>query len=97
MDDNGDLLVETERGVGLVLDRDLENVVPALADEQGNPLPEDDLDEITTRLQQGELEPLWLKYADVNVSISPIRAHEVARRFRFVAAPSPASGEQACA
>jgi hypothetical protein len=97
MDDNGDLLVETERGVGLVLDRDLENVVPALADEQGNPLPEDDLDEITTRLQEGELEPLWLKYADVNVSISPIRAHEVARRFRFVAAPSPASGEQACA
>jgi hypothetical protein len=96
MDDNGDLLVETEHGLGLVLDRDLENVVPALTDEHGNPLPEDDLDEITERLQQGRQAPLWLKYADANVSVTPIRANEVARRFDFVTTPSPAAGEAAC-
>lgn len=96
MDENGDLLVQTEHGAGLVLDRDLENVVSALTDEHGNALPEDDLDPITERLQQGEQPAVYFSYAGANVSLAPIRANEVAQRFDFVPAPSPAAGEAAC-
>jgi Protein of unknown function (DUF2946) len=97
MDENGDLLVQSEHGVGIVLDRDLENVVPALNDANGKSLSEDDLEAMTERLQGGSEVALWLEYAQANVKVAPIRASDVARRFDFVAVPAPAAGDAACA
>lgn len=87
IDDSGAVLLESELGVGLVDDRDLDRIVPFLIDANGTPLPEQALDDVMELLQQGRQAPVWLKVGESNVKVQPIRAHEVASRFRFVAAP----------
>jgi hypothetical protein len=97
MDENGDLLVATEHGVGVVLDRDLESVLPAFVDFSGSPFPEDDLERMTEALQSGKDAPVWVRYGDASVSVAPIRSTDVGARFDFVATPVAAAGEAACA
>jgi hypothetical protein len=92
MDENSELLVATEHGIGIVLDRDLESVVPALVDETGTPLSEDDLERIVDRFQNGHEALLWVRYRDANVKVEAIRSTDVPRRFDFVATPGAAAG-----
>jgi hypothetical protein len=87
MDENADLLVSTEHGIGVVLDRDLESVVPALVDADGRALSDDALEQATEALQSGHEAPAWIRYGDVNVKVQTIRSEEVPARFGFVAAP----------
>jgi hypothetical protein len=93
MDENSELLVATEHGIGIVLDRDLESVVPALVDGTGTPLSEDDLERIVERFQSGHEALLWVRYGDANVKVEAIRSSDVPRRFGFVATPGAAAGE----
>jgi hypothetical protein len=95
MDENGDLLVATEHGIGVVADRDLESLPPALVDAQGAPLSEDDLERVAEALQSGHEAPVWVKYGNTNVRVGSMRSSDVARRFGFVASPAPAAGETA--
>jgi hypothetical protein len=97
MDENGDLLVSTEHGIGVVLDRDLESVVPACVDRAGAPLSEDDLERATERLSGGGEAQVWLKYDGATIRVEPIRSADVPQRFDFIATPSAAAGEAACA
>jgi Protein of unknown function (DUF2946) len=97
MDENSDLLVATEHGIGVVRDRDLENVVPALVDADGTPLSEDDLERIVERLQGGQEAAVWVRYRDANVKVEAMHSTDVPRRFDFVATPSAAAGEAASA
>ncbi len=90
MDENSELLVATEHGVGVVLDRDLESVVPALVDEGGTPFSEDDLERIVEGFQSGHEALLWVRYGDANVKVEAIRSTDVPQRFDFVATPSAA-------
>jgi len=53
LDEAGALLVETERGAGLIHDRDLEIVLPAFTGAKGALLDEDELDLRMERVQQG--------------------------------------------
>ena len=87
IDETGALLIETEHGVGLVHDRDLEVTLPALVDADGSPLDEDALDEATTLLQQGKTARAWLTLGASNVQLEPVRSEDVPRRFGFVARP----------
>ena len=89
LDDAGALLLETEMGIGVLLDRDLPAVLERLADDRGLAV-ERRLEEIA----QGAEAQLILHGRTLGVS--SIRAVEVPRRFGFVARPAPRAGEPEC-
>ena len=93
IDENGSLLVESEHGVGIVHDKDLEVTLPSLVDEDGTPLTEEALEEAMAQLQQGECAAIWITLGATNVQVEPARAAEVPQRFGFVA--HPGESEQA--
>jgi hypothetical protein len=88
MDEQGTLLLETEHGIGVVHDHDLEQVLPSLIDANGGALPEATLEEVVALLQDGRDAPAWLNIGDANVKLKPLRSTQVSERFGFV--PHPA-------
>ena len=88
MDEHGALVVETEHGVGVVHDHDLDTLLPAMIDANGTPLPEETLDEVMALLEAGREAPVWLKFGDANVQVRPLRSDEVPERFGFDAHPA---------
>ena len=96
LDECGTMLLETEHGIGTVHDRDLDLVLPHLADRTGNPLTEDQLDELMERAQRGNDVPLWLKFREGSVRIGAIASREIPGRFGFIARPLPPAGEEVC-
>lgn len=95
MDEAGALLLETEHGIGLVHDRDIDRLCPYLIDANGNPLDEAVLENLMEALQRQEDVPLWLRVRETNARIAPIRSGEVPQRFAFVAHPQPPAEEGA--
>jgi len=90
MDENGALLLETEQGIGVLHDHDLDAALAAFVDADGNAPPEELLDETFALVQaQGEA-PMWLSFGQSKVKVGSIRSAEVPQRFGFVAQPSPA-------
>ena len=96
LDENGTLLIETEHGIGTVHDRDLDLVLPHLADGTGNPPTEDRLNDLMERAQRSNDVPLWLKFREGRVRIGAIASREISGRFGFVARPLPPAGEEVC-
>jgi hypothetical protein len=96
IDEHGSLLFASEHGIGNVHDRDLERLLPALIDVNGNPLPETVLDELMELAQQGKPVPMWLKHRDSSLKIEPVASRDVPRLFGFVALPDPPAGEEVC-
>ncbi|MGZ8156185.1 MAG: DUF2946 family protein [Burkholderiales bacterium] len=96
IDENGEMLVESEHGVGIVFDRDLEAVLAALTDASGEPLSEESLESATEIIQRGGEAAVWLKYREMNVKVESVRSTDVPRRFGFVATPAPRADEAAC-
>ena len=88
IDETGALLIATEQGIGLVDDRDLERLLSAFIDANGNALPETALDELMQLLQEGRSAPVWLKFGEANVKIEALRSAEAPARFGFDAAPA---------
>jgi hypothetical protein len=93
LDENGSLLVETEHGIGLVHDSDLELVLGCFADASGAPLDERGLEEALARIQSGRAAPLRLALAGASVEVEPIRSAHVPERFAFVREPAPPADE----
>jgi hypothetical protein len=96
LDENGVLLLETEHGIGLVHDRDLDRLFPFLIDANGNPLDENVLAAVMEELQQQRAAPLWLKFREMNIRIEPVRSGSVPERFGFVARPVQPAGQEEC-
>jgi hypothetical protein len=90
VDDAGALLLETEMGVGVLLDRDLPAFIERLADPNGG-APERLLEEAA----RGREARATLMGGSVRVA--PIRGAEVPARFGFVQRPAPPAGEPDCA
>jgi hypothetical protein len=88
IDEQGAMLLETEHGIGLVDDRDLDAMLTALIDANGTALDEDVLDAAMSQFQNGEEAPLWLKLGESNVKVRAIRAADVPARFGFDARPA---------
>ena len=82
VDDSGALLVETEMGIGVLLDRDL----PALVERLSERLLE----------SVGRGEEARAALLGKSVRIAPIRVAEVPGRFGFVQRPAPRAGEPDC-
>ncbi|HSB48444.1 MAG TPA: DUF2946 family protein [Burkholderiales bacterium] len=96
IDETGAALLETEHGIGLIDDRDLDRLLPHLTDGGGAALPEDALETRMSRLQQGLEAPLWLNFRGSGMRVLPIRSETVARRFGFRPRPEPPAGEEVC-
>jgi hypothetical protein len=96
LDERGAVLLDTELGIGVLHDRDLERLLPHLTDGAGAVLPEDALEARMSRLQEGLEAPLWLRFHAAGVRVQPIRSEAVARRFGFRPRPEPPAGEEVC-
>jgi hypothetical protein len=96
IDEKGAALLETEHGMGVVHDRDLDRLLPHLTDAAGAALAEDALDELMDRVQQGREAPLWLRFRGAGVRVLPIQSETVSQRFGFCARPEPPVGEEVC-
>jgi len=93
IDESGALLIDSEHGVGVIHDSDLEMTLPSLVDQDGVALADDPLEGAMVLLQGGRRASIWLALGSSNVQVEPIRAAAVPARFRFNPRPEPASKE----
>ena len=91
IDDAGMLVVETELGPGVLLDRDLPTLLDRIETASG-PASEESLAALTA----GALPDLTLDLGLRRIPLSAIVAAEVPARFGFDADPRPAPGEPEC-
>ena len=91
LDEAGALLLKTELGIGVVLDRDLPAVLELMTDEYGRP-PEPLLESLVREI--GARGKVMLRGADLPVA--SVRAADIPRRFGFVRQPVPRPGEPEC-
>ncbi len=94
IDEEGALLLQSEHGLGVLHDRDLDSALPALLDANGTPLPEDALENLMSLLQHGAEAPVWLKLGEQNVKVDSIRSSEVPARFGYTPKPAEPSSQQ---
>ena len=87
VDDAGALLLETEIGIGVLLDRDLAGFLERLADGQG-------LERLLEEVARGAAAKAMLQ--GKMVPIASIRSADIPARFGFVARPAPRAGEPEC-
>jgi Protein of unknown function (DUF2946) len=95
-DENATLIVETECGVGLIHDRDLEYIMPAFADTRGNRLSDDALDQSLESMRPGQESRLCIDYHDARVPVELVHSREVPSRFGFDPCPVPPEGGPEC-
>lgn len=84
LDENGALLMSFERGMGVVLDRDLDVITESVRDSVGARL---DGERMIERVSAGESVDILI--LDTKVRLAGIAADEVPRRFGFVRQPMP--------
>ncbi len=89
LDDAGALLLETELGIGVVLDRDLAAVLERMTDSRGA-----GAERLIESISQG-VEAEVLLQGKIT-PMSAIRSADVPGRFGFVSRPSPRPGEPEC-
>jgi hypothetical protein len=92
VDDGGMLLLETEHGPGVVLDRDLAALLERIMVADGKRAE----DESIESLASGKGPALVLKLGKRRVPLGSINAADVADRFGFDPAPKPAPGQSEC-
>jgi hypothetical protein len=91
LDDAGHLLVETDLGLGVVLDRDLPAIEERLVDAQGLPLDEQALEALLDGSGAGHLD-----WSGDRIAVRRIASAAIADCFGFDPAPRPAPGEPEC-
>jgi hypothetical protein len=95
VDETGQLLLNTDLGIGLIHDADLESLVPRFILE-GKQAGETALDAALDALQAGNGVALELDLDTARVSVQPVRSADVPARFRFVARPVQPAGQEEC-
>ena len=88
LDDAGALLLETEIGIGVLLDRDLSAFLERFTDVRGP------LERLLEEVAQGAEARAMLHGKSVRVARA--RSADVPRRFGFVQRPAPRAGEPEC-
>jgi hypothetical protein len=95
MDERGDILLETELGIGLIVDRDLPLTLERLQRASGEAADDAVLDLLASNSATGD-PGLLLDLCGHRFPLRHIRSSEVATRFRFDPEPRPAPGEPEC-
>ena len=84
IDEHGTVLIDTDLGIGLVHDQDLDPLLlHSIIDVNGNVIEENAFDELLELIEHQRPIPLWLKFRDSNIRIEPIRSADVPKRFGF--------------
>lgn len=96
MDDAGQLLLDTDVGIGLVHDTDLELLIPRFRDASAKIMDEAALAAALDVLQAGNDPGLRLQTGSGDIPVQAIRATDVPTRFGFVARPVQPAGEEEC-
>lgn len=89
LDDSGGVLIETDLGIGVVLDRDLPAVLEQLQGT-GN----EDAEALIDKVSAGN--NCRARLFGQAVPFAPVRANEVPARFRFNPRPAPPPGQPDC-
>ena len=96
IDEAGVVLIESEHGIGLVDDRDLERLLAGFTDVNGNAQSEDSIAAAIEQLQSGIAANLAFSYRGNLETVSPMTAAEVPERFDFVQRPVQPAGQEEC-
>ena len=86
LDEEGNLLLVSERGIGLVDDHDLPALLDSIHDSSGGAASEQTIAPLMT----GKSSALSLSWQGRDLPLSPVRAGEVALRYGFIATPQAA-------
>jgi hypothetical protein len=89
VDEEGNLLLDTPLGVGLLDDRDLVGYSAAFCDPHGRPLSDTDFTDALARLMAGEPARVGLRDDERIVEVHPIRRADVPAHFGFIPEPTP--------
>lgn len=95
IDDSGQLLLDTDLGIGLMHDADLETLIPRFS-SPGGVTGESALAATLDALQAGKNVALELELDASRIPVHPIRTAEVPARFGFVAHPVQPAGQEEC-
>jgi Protein of unknown function (DUF2946) len=99
LDDAGHLVIDSDLGPGVVLDRDLQAIEERLVDANGVPLDEPALDALLAGRSQGVSVYLDLRGLEPDggrIAVDRIASAALPDRFGFDPAPCPAPGEPDC-
>ena len=96
IDDAGIVLIESEHGVGLIDDRDLERMLASFTTGRGDALPEERVAAAIEQLQSGVSADLGFCYRGETVAVAPIASADVPARFGFVQRPLQPAGQEEC-
>ena len=96
VDDAGQLLLDSDIGIGLIHDTDLELLIPRFRDAAARVPDETTLAAALDALQTGADPGLRLHTGTGDLAVQPIRAADVPLRFGFVARPVQPAGEEEC-
>ena len=95
IDDAGQLLLDTDLGIGLVHDTDLAALLPRFTGPAGQP-GEAALAATLDALQAGNPVALELDLGATRIPVRPVRAAAVPAQFGFVARPLQPAGREEC-
>ena len=96
IDEQGTVLILTDRGVGVVHDQDLDPALLAsMIDANGNVIEEATFDELLVLIEHQRPIPVWLKFRDSNVQLEPIQSAGVPKQFGFDPHPADSQPPQA--
>jgi len=94
MDEAGNLLLATEHGPGLLLDRDLPRALEALSYEDGHALDEERL---LALIEEGDdAAGVFFNTGAASLPLVLIRSEEVPQRLAYVREPRPPAGRPDC-
>ncbi len=96
IDEAGQLLLDTDLGIGLVHDADLETLIPRFIARSSDATGEAALAATLDALQAGDAVALDLDLGTSRIPVKPIRASAVPERFGFLARPVQPAGEEEC-
>lgn len=88
MDEEGNLLMLTEHGIGLLCDQDLAPVAEYLVGRYGQAMDVDELASAVLACQAGDVSALGLRWHGEILRLSCIERDSVAKRFEFNPVPS---------
>ena len=95
IDDSGQLLLDTDLGIGLLHDADLETLIPRFS-SPGGTAGESALAATLDALQAGKNVALGFDLGPTRIPVKPIRTTAVPARFGFVARPVQPAGQEEC-
>ena len=96
IDEAGVVLIQSEHGIGIVDDRDLERLLIYFSDKCGATLTEERIATAIETLQSGAPADLCFGYRGDTVPVLPIAAAAVSAKFRFIQRPLQPAGEEEC-